>query len=293
MTRQQQAMEFFIARTWSVAQAAGIVANLEAESALRPDAIGDGGLAYGLAQWHADRQARFFTLMGRSIKDSSFEEQIYFVHAELRSNEKSAGDALAKCTTASEAGACVSQRYERPRDREGEATKRAMLAQDVFLKYTPQSPGATMSRKPPFTIDPALYQGRDFDPVVKLSFDMAGPTPAQQADIGKEGIACLSFVAKGNPGSTLYVAVSPHPFTSDNQQWNTIYSITETEGDFSHSAVSSYGGGIGAVVIAAGTEPPRGQIGIVAGTEYFVNVAHVLPIPYTGGLLINPNAFLK
>ena len=133
--RRQQAVAFFVKQGWTPAQSAGIVANLEAESGLRPDAVGDGGQAYGIAQWHGDRQAGFEALLGKPISGSNFEDQLYWVHAELQSTEKAAGTALAACTTAAEAGACVSRRYERPADHDGEANKRAALAARIFEEY--------------------------------------------------------------------------------------------------------------------------------------------------------------
>src|SRR5260363_90445 len=47
------------AQGWTHKQAAGIVANLKIESGLNPKAVGDGGKAYGIAQWHPPRQAEF------------------------------------------------------------------------------------------------------------------------------------------------------------------------------------------------------------------------------------------
>ncbi len=132
MTPRQQAYEFFVHQGWTPQQSAGIVANLEAESGLRPDAVGDGGQAYGIAQWHPDRQANFAGLMGKAIQGSALEDQLYFVHAELQGSEKRAGQALAACTTAAEAGACVSKLYERPADREGEAVKRGIRAEQIL-----------------------------------------------------------------------------------------------------------------------------------------------------------------
>lgn len=126
-----QAVAYFVSVGWSPAQAAGLVANLWAESRLRPDAVGDGGAAYGIAQWHPDRQQRFAAIFGKSIVGSSLEEQLAFVHAELGGAEHAAGDALRACVTAAEAGACVSKKYERPADREGEAAKRAVLAAEI------------------------------------------------------------------------------------------------------------------------------------------------------------------
>ena len=96
---RQQALTYFIGAGWTPAQAAGIVANLEAESSLNPAAVGDGGKAYGIAQWHPDRQANFATTIGRDIRGSSFEDQLAFVHAELQTTEKRAGEALRATTT--------------------------------------------------------------------------------------------------------------------------------------------------------------------------------------------------
>jgi len=129
------ALTYFVGMGWTPAQAAGIVANLVAESDLNPAAVGDGGAAYGIAQWHPDRQANFSAIIGRDIHGSSIDDQLAFVHAELQRWEKAAGDALASCATAGDAGACVSRLYERPADREGEAAKRAALAEKIFAEY--------------------------------------------------------------------------------------------------------------------------------------------------------------
>ena len=67
----RQAMDYFIAQGWTQAQAAGIVADLQAESNLRPTAVGDNGRAAGIAQWHPDRQADFQAQMNRSVQGST------------------------------------------------------------------------------------------------------------------------------------------------------------------------------------------------------------------------------
>lgn len=142
MTTAQTALRFFVAKGWTPAQAAGIVANLQAESGLRPDAVGDGGQAYGVAQWHPDRQQHFANIIGKDIRGSTLDEQLSFVHAELNMWEKVAGDALRSCETAEQAGMCVSKLYERPADREGEATKRAALAAKLFATLDDEQPAA-------------------------------------------------------------------------------------------------------------------------------------------------------
>lgn len=132
---KNQALSYFVSRGWTVPQAAGIVANLVAESALNPSAVGDGGAAYGIAQWHPDRQAGFEKLFGRPIRGSSVEDQLVWVDTELRTTERSAGLALEACVTAAAAGACISEKYERPADRAGESAKRAKLAESIAQGY--------------------------------------------------------------------------------------------------------------------------------------------------------------
>ena len=143
----KQALDYFRSKGWSGAQAAGIVANLQSESAMKPGAIGDGGKAFGLAQWHPDRQAAFKRWAGKDIRQSTFAEQLAFVHHELTAgNERGAGDRLKRAGSARDAGSVVSRYYERPADREGEASKRAALAERLF------SSGALRSTSPAVTM---------------------------------------------------------------------------------------------------------------------------------------------
>lgn len=114
---------------WNRQQAIGLAANIHAESAFNPAAVGDGGKAYGLAQWHPDRQAEFEKTYGKSIVGSSLEEQVAFMDHELRQGrEQSAGKRLLATKTAAEAASVVSTYYERPADTTGEASKRARIA---------------------------------------------------------------------------------------------------------------------------------------------------------------------
>ncbi|MFX7121298.1 phage tail tip lysozyme, partial [Acinetobacter baumannii] len=81
-------------------QAAGIVANLEAESGFKHTAIGDNGKAFGIGQWHPDRQAKFKQKFGKDIRQSSYQEQLAFVNWELNNNESSAGKKLRQSKSA-------------------------------------------------------------------------------------------------------------------------------------------------------------------------------------------------
>ncbi len=122
-------IDYFRAKGWTEDQAKGIAANIEQESGFRADAEGDGGNAYGLAQWHPDRQANFAKFSGKDIRDSTAQEQLDFIHYELtRGKEKAAGERLKMASSASEAAAIVSQYYERPADQDGEIARRAAIA---------------------------------------------------------------------------------------------------------------------------------------------------------------------
>jgi len=115
ITDAKDAVNFFIQKGWSPEQSAGIVGNLQAESGknLNIKAVGDGGKAYGVAQWHPDRQANFKKEFGKDIKDSSLKEQLEFVNLELNTTESKAGNQLRGAKTAGEAATIVDKSYER------------------------------------------------------------------------------------------------------------------------------------------------------------------------------------
>jgi hypothetical protein len=118
-------VDYFMSKGWTQEQAEGIAANLEQESGFKASAEGDGGQAYGLAQWHPDRQAEFAKQYGKDIRNSTGAEQLEFIQHELtKGNERSAGKSLRTATSSYDAAAIVSREYERPgiddmaRDRE-------------------------------------------------------------------------------------------------------------------------------------------------------------------------------
>lgn len=122
-------VDYFTSKGWSREQAEGIAANIEAESGFKANAKGDGGQAYGLAQWHPDRQAEFAKQYGKDIRNSTGAEQLEFINHELtRGNEKSAGNKLRAATSAYDAASIVSREYERPADAAGEASRRGASA---------------------------------------------------------------------------------------------------------------------------------------------------------------------
>jgi peptidoglycan hydrolase-like protein with peptidoglycan-binding domain len=136
--RINQAMQYFMSQGWTRAQAAGIVANLQAESGLNPgiQQLG-GGPGYGLAQWEGPRQADFARWAGHDIHGSSFGEQLQFVQYELTHTQSPAGNALHGAQNAADAGAIVCRLYERPADIAGQSQYRAGLAQQIYASSRP------------------------------------------------------------------------------------------------------------------------------------------------------------
>ncbi len=119
---------------WSPAAAEGTAANVWKESYANPRAVGDSGLAYGIGQWHADRQALFAKWAGRPIQGSSVAEQTGFINYELHHGDRQAqlaGHMLATAKTARDAAAIISKYYERPRATQREEISRAALAAGI------------------------------------------------------------------------------------------------------------------------------------------------------------------
>ena len=114
----ETALVFFTDKGWSKEQAAGLVSNLNAESRLDVNSKGDkeNGVykAFGIAQWHPDRQAIFKEVYHKDIHDATYEEQLAYVDYELKHGyNKPAGDALKRQTSPAAAAAVVEQKYER------------------------------------------------------------------------------------------------------------------------------------------------------------------------------------
>lgn len=136
-----RSMAFFQGKGWTKEQAAGISANLGLESNFNPAAVGDSGRAYGAAQWHESRQQQFAKWAGKPMQGSSLDEQLGFVHYELtQGQEQAAGDLLRKAKSAREAGDIVSRKYERPADADGDAAKRAAVAEVIANRVPAPSP---------------------------------------------------------------------------------------------------------------------------------------------------------
>lgn len=147
LSNTDAAMNYFLKRGWNRAQAAGIVAGLSDESGLNTGAIGDSGKAYGVAQWHPDRQKDFKDWSGHDIRQSTLEEQLAFVeHELLKGKEQGAGRAILGVEEgpggAGLAGDLFRRMYERPKDTEGAAAHSSYLATRLYSSDTSKTAGS-------------------------------------------------------------------------------------------------------------------------------------------------------
>lgn len=173
-----RAAQFFVGKGWTPEQAAGLSANLGLESGYNPRAVGDMGRAYGVAQWHYDRQQAFEKWAGKNIRQSTLDEQLGFVDYELRhGNEKGAGRRLSGAKSAREAGEIVSRYYERPADADGDARRRGQLADALMAPAGPASVAkATAAPSGPATAPQAM--AAPAGPVTAPVSPAAPPAPA-------------------------------------------------------------------------------------------------------------------
>lgn len=95
--------------------ATGIAANIQKESSFNAQAVGDGGQAYGLLQWHKPRQEDFAKYLGKDIKGSTETEQLDFlIHEITKGKEKAHFEKVKLSQTAYEAGSSFSREVVRP-----------------------------------------------------------------------------------------------------------------------------------------------------------------------------------
>lgn len=178
-----EAMSFFQSKGWTKEQSAGIVGNLQVESGknLKTNAVGDNGQAYGIAQWHPDRQAKFQQVMGIPIRQSNFKQQLEFVQWELMNSERRAGEMLKAAGTAIEAARAVDYGYERSSHQHlGQRMANAVS----LIKQSPSSAESTSSTTP------ASTQGTSTSDATRVSTPpeaVPSATSPRMESIGKEG----------------------------------------------------------------------------------------------------------
>ncbi len=104
------AVNYMKHKGYSDEAAHGIAANLLAESGFNTSAIGDGGKAKGMAQWHPDR----YNKLRNKFDMSGFYSQLDALDFELKNSERPAYEALQKARSAEEATDAFQNLFERP-----------------------------------------------------------------------------------------------------------------------------------------------------------------------------------
>ena len=120
--REIEALNFLTNKGLAPHVAAGIVGNLIQESSLNPNAVGDGGKAYGIAQWYPDRRT--------NLQDNSFAGQLEFLFNEA--SQRGDIEKINKSTTPEEAAFLFAKHFERPKNIE---QSRMSNASRVYQKY--------------------------------------------------------------------------------------------------------------------------------------------------------------
>ena len=231
----EQATKFFMSGSgggYSREQAAGIVSNLIAESGLKTNALGDNGKAYGLAQWHPDRQALFRQVMRKDIKNSTYEEQLQFVAWELANSESKAGNILRGARSAGVAAGLFDRYYERSA---GLSTRQRMVNAEEINKTTKVSAARGGVFTGPNTGYPATLHGDEI--VAPLNLDSVlmklAKTPAAQVDILDNPVASKTTKDVESPIERL-TAYNVDALQALGRKMDTMINILETSYDAQH-----------------------------------------------------------
>jgi hypothetical protein len=130
-------------------QSSGIVGNFLQESGLNTSAEGDYNKktgkyeAYGIGQWHPDRQKEFAKQYGHDIRSSNLSEQIDFAMYELKNTHQKAYKDLMKQSTAAGSAEVIMREYEKPAESTANLSKRVQFANTINLIVSQQTGGNT------------------------------------------------------------------------------------------------------------------------------------------------------
>jgi hypothetical protein len=174
----QTAVAYLQSKGWTAAQAQGIVGNLQQESGvnLSINAVGDGGKAYGIAQWVGDRQTNFQKQYGFPIQQASLSQQLEYINFELtQGTERSAGARIRATKTAAEAAVVTDQYYER-------SDGRSRSQRIAYANTLAGAPGGQLPTPPSSTPPQSTQQQSTVEPAGDNTFyQIPGGTSAKNA----------------------------------------------------------------------------------------------------------------
>lgn len=129
-TNVEESYNFWKSKGFTHEQAAGILANEYQESRCNPRAIGDGGKAKWIFQWHPDRREIIKNGTNIDIENATHLQQLEAAYWEMtQTSESKVLEPLKNAKTARDAGAIFSEIYERPANRESEMNSRGEMAE--------------------------------------------------------------------------------------------------------------------------------------------------------------------
>ena len=130
----KKAYNYYLNRGVKPNVAAGIVGNLYKESGLNPNAVGDNGTAYGVAQWRGDRLSnlkKYASNRGRSHSD--LDTQLDFILDEQGENQVLT---LMGNQSPEVAAKTFADKYERPNPKYADYSTRSSVAKQLGqMKY--------------------------------------------------------------------------------------------------------------------------------------------------------------
>lgn len=136
MKANRSALDFWMGKGYTREQAAAINANMLAESAGNPNAVGDGGHARGLFQWHKNRRDEILKGSGIDVWNSSKGQQLEAAFWEMQHGSTGFNDKKFRgIGGANDAGSYFSNNFEYPKDRLGQAISRGQSALALASGY--------------------------------------------------------------------------------------------------------------------------------------------------------------
>jgi hypothetical protein len=136
-------MSFWKSKGYTHDQAAAIEANIQAESAGKAEARGDGGRAHGILQWHPPRRAEILKATGIDVSTANAMQQREALAWEMKNVKRSGwSDEKFRAMGDAEGAAYMSDKFVSPADRMGEIMKRSKMAINMAGNMPP--PGATV-----------------------------------------------------------------------------------------------------------------------------------------------------
>jgi hypothetical protein len=133
----------------NTAAACGVLANINAESGFRPNALGDGGTSYGICQWHNTRWTRLKDWCAKNGKDdTTLDGQLWFLKYELESFYSSVLSTIKRVENSSQgaydAAYCWCVKFEVPTNKETAGANRGSSAKRFYERYS----GTTSEESP-------------------------------------------------------------------------------------------------------------------------------------------------